>query len=46
MIESSRNKKTIENLRSKREKEFIAALETEERKSIDEIIVTRYALKS
>jgi flagellar FliJ protein len=45
MIEAMRNKKMIENLRSKREKEFLTALERAEQKSVDEIVVTRYAHK-
>jgi flagellar FliJ protein len=45
MIEAMRNKKMIENLRSKREKEFLTALERTEQKSVDEIVVTRYAHK-
>jgi flagellar FliJ protein len=45
MIEASRDKKMIENLRNKREKEFHTALEKDEQKSIDEMVVTRYALK-
>ena len=45
MIEAMRDKKMIENLRSKREKEFLTALERTEQKSVDEIVVTRYAHK-
>jgi len=45
MIEAMRDKKMIENLRSKREKEFLTALERAEQKSVDEIVVTRYAHK-
>ncbi|MBZ5495427.1 MAG: flagellar export protein FliJ [Acidobacteriia bacterium] len=45
MIEASRDKKMIENLRNKREKEFVVSLEREEQKAIDEIVVTRFPLK-
>jgi flagellar FliJ protein len=45
MIEASRNKKMVQNLRNKKEKEFLVSLERIEQKSIDEIVVTRYARK-
>jgi len=45
MIEASRDKKMIENLRLKKEKEFLVSLERQEQKSVDEIIVTRFAFK-
>jgi flagellar protein FliJ len=45
MIEAMRDKKMIENLRSKREKEFLTSIERTEQKSVDEIVVTRYAHK-
>jgi flagellar FliJ protein len=45
MIEASRDKKMIENLRLKKEKEFLVSLERQEQKSIDEIVVTRFAFK-
>lgn len=45
MIEATRGKKMIENLRTKRESEFRVALERDEQKSVDELVVTRFALK-
>jgi flagellar protein FliJ len=45
MVEASRNKQMIENLKKKKHKEHIASAEREERKSIDEMVVTRFALK-
>jgi flagellar biosynthesis chaperone FliJ len=40
-----RGKKMIENLKIKREKEFLTSLDRTEQKSVDEIVVTRYAHK-
>jgi flagellar FliJ protein len=45
MVEASRNKQMIENLKKKKRKEHITAAEREEQKSIDEMVVTRFALK-
>jgi flagellar FliJ protein len=45
MIEASRDKKMIENLRLKKQKEFLVSLERQEQKSVDELVVTRFALK-
>ena len=45
MIEAMRDKKMLENLRSKREKEFLTVLDRTEQKSVDDIVVTRYAHK-
>jgi len=45
MIEAMRDKKMLENLRSKREKEYLTLLERTEQKSVDDIVVTRYASK-
>jgi len=45
MIEASRDRKMIENLREKREKEFQVALEQGERKAVDEIVVTRFGFR-
>jgi len=42
MIAAMRDRKIIENLRGKREKEFQVSLEREEQKFIDEMVVTRY----
>ena len=45
MIEASRDRKMIENLRKKREKEFQVALEQGERKAVDEMVVTRFGFR-
>jgi len=45
MIRTSRDKKMIENLRGKKEKEFFVGMEREEQKSIDEIVVTRFSTR-
>ena len=45
MIETSRAKKIIENLEQKKKKEFLSSLERQEQKSVDEMVVTRFALK-
>jgi flagellar FliJ protein len=45
MVAASRDKKMLENLRKKQEQEFNLSLEREEQKSIDEMVVTRYAAK-
>lgn len=44
MIEASRNKQMIENLKAKKRKEHLVALDREEQKFIDEIVVNRFAL--
>ncbi len=46
MISASRNKQMIENLKKKRQKEYGVALDREDQKSIDEIVVTRFARTS
>jgi flagellar export protein FliJ len=45
MTEASRAKKMIENLQHKKQKEYLVSLERMEQKSVDEIVVTRFALK-
>jgi flagellar FliJ protein len=45
MIKASRDKQMIENLKNKKQKEYVVAIEREEQKTIDEIVVTRFALK-
>jgi flagellar FliJ protein len=42
MIAAMRDRKIIENLRGKKEKEFQVSLEREEQKFIDEMVVIRY----
>ena len=46
MIEASRHKQMIENLKKKRYKEYCVALDREDQKSVDEIVVTRFARRS
>jgi flagellar protein FliJ len=43
MIEASRKKQMIENLKKKRQREYLVAMEREDQKNIDEIVVTRFA---
>lgn len=45
MISATRDKKMIENLRTRRAKEFLVSSQREEQKSVDEIVVTRFARK-
>jgi len=45
MIEAMRDKKVLENLRSKRKKEYLTVLERTEQKAVDDVVVTRYAHK-
>jgi flagellar protein FliJ len=46
VVEASKNKKTLVSLRTKQEKEFAIALDKQEQKEIDELVVTRYAGKA
>jgi flagellar protein FliJ len=43
MIEASRKKQMIENLKEKRRREHFIAMEREDQKNVDEIVVTRFA---
>jgi flagellar FliJ protein len=45
MIKASRDKQMIENLKKKRQVEHVVSIEREEQKTVDEIVVTRFALK-
>jgi flagellar FliJ protein len=45
MIEASRNKQMIENLKKKRRKEYLVSVDREEQKFIDEIVVNRFAFR-
>jgi len=45
VIEASKKKKVLDTLKTKRVKEFTAAVEKQEQKAVDEIVVTRYAHK-
>lgn len=44
VIEASKKRKTLSSMKAKKEKEFILAVEKQEQKEIDEIVVTRYAV--
>ena len=44
-IEASKNKKTLATMRAKKKQEFIAALDSQEQKDVDELIITRYTSK-
>jgi flagellar FliJ protein len=43
VIEASKKKKVLSSLKTKKEREFIAEMEKQEQKEIDEIVVTRFA---
>jgi flagellar export protein FliJ len=45
VIEASKKKKTLATMRTKKEREFIAAVDRQEQKEVDELVVTRYANK-
>ncbi len=45
MIGASRNRQMIENLKKRKRKEYYVALDREDQKSADEIVVTRFAHK-
>jgi flagellar export protein FliJ len=45
VIEASKKRKTLATMKAKKEKEFIVALEKQEQKEVDELVVTRYAAK-
>ena len=42
VIEASKKRKALTSLRSKREKEFAAAVEKQEQKEVDDLVITRY----
>jgi flagellar FliJ protein len=44
VIEASKKKKILASMRTKKEKDFIAATEKQEQKDIDDLVVTRYAV--
>lgn len=46
VIEAKKKKRVLETLRTKKLKQFNAALDKEEQKAIDEIVVTRFAHKA
>jgi flagellar protein FliJ len=45
VIEASKKRKVLASLRSKKEKEFVTAMDKQEQKEVDELVVTRYAAK-
>ena len=44
VIEAAKKRKTLASLRAKKEKEFLVALDKQEQKEIDDLVVTRYAI--
>jgi flagellar protein FliJ len=46
VVEASKQKKTLVSLKAKQEREFVLALEKQEQKEIDELVVTRYTTKA
>jgi flagellar export protein FliJ len=44
VIEASKKRKTLTSMKAKKEKEFIFAMEKQEQKEIDDLVVTRYAI--
>lgn len=44
VIEASKKRKTLASMKEKKEKEFIVAMEKQEQKEIDDLVVTRYAI--
>jgi flagellar protein FliJ len=45
VIDASKKKKTLVSLKARREREFVLAMEKQEQKEIDELVVTRYTSK-
>lgn len=45
VIEASKKRKALTSLRSKREKEFAAAVEKQEQKEVDDLVLTRYGTR-
>jgi flagellar export protein FliJ len=45
VVEAAKKRKTLATMRAKKEKEFLTAVEKQEQKEIDELVVTRYAGK-
>jgi flagellar FliJ protein len=45
VIEASKKTKTLSTMKAKKEKEFLFAVDKQEQKDIDEIVVTRFAIK-
>ncbi len=43
VVESSKKRKVLDTLKTKKVKEFTAAVEKQEQKAVDEIVVTRFA---
>jgi flagellar FliJ protein len=45
VIEATKKQKTLATMRAKKKREFIAAVDSQEQKSIDELVVNRYTNK-
>jgi flagellar protein FliJ len=43
VVEASKKKKVLSSLKTKKEKEFIAEMERQEQRDIDELVVTRFS---
>lgn len=43
VVEASKHRKTLETMKTKKEKEFFLELERREQKEIDDLVVTRYS---
>lgn len=44
VIEAAKKRKTLASMKAKKEKEFIFEMEKQEQKTIDDLVVTRYAI--
>ena len=45
VIEATKKKKTLASMKAKSQKEYFAAVEKQEQKDVDELVVTRFAVK-
>ena len=46
VIEASKKRKVLASLKSKKEKEFVAAMEKQEQKEVDDLVVTRFGARN
>lgn len=46
VIEASKKRKTLASMKNKKAKEYAAAVEKQEQKDVDELVVTRFAAKA
>jgi flagellar FliJ protein len=44
LIDAAKKRKVLASMKAKKEKEFITAMEKQEQKEIDDLVVTRYAI--